>query len=81
MIAGVIVGAGRGGREGREGLERCGRRDGSWRWGCAGSQGPGDDEPGGAGEEPRCSAWLMSKTIWISFVFSVFVPHVLFTSV
>lgn len=48
----------------------------SWRWGCAGSQGPGNDEPGGVGEEPRCSAWLMRLTSWIQcslpffFVFS-----------
>lgn len=55
------------------------RRDGSWRWGCAGSQGPGDDEPGGVGEEPRCSAWLMRKTSslqpslpFVSFQFSNF---------
>lgn len=29
--------------------------------GYAGSQGPGDDELGGVGDEPRCSAWLMRK--------------------
>lgn len=52
MIAGVIIGAGRGGRDEA-------KRNGWWRWGFAGSQGPGDDEPGGAGEEPKCYAWLM----------------------
>lgn len=58
MIAGVIIGAGRGGGKGwRDEAER----DGSWKWGCAGSHGSGDDEPGGVGEQPRCSAWLMRK--------------------
>lgn len=30
-------------------------------WGCAGSQGPGDDELGGVGDEPRCCAWIMRE--------------------
>lgn len=51
----MIIGAGRGGREG--GMV------GSLRWGCAGSQGPGNDEPGGVGDEPRCSAWLMREKL------------------
>lgn len=40
-------------------------RDGSWRWGCPGSLGPGNDEPGGVGEEPRCSAWLMRRASYL----------------
>lgn len=55
MIAGVIIGAGRGGGKGwRDEAER----DGSWKWGCAGSHGSGDDEPGGVGEQPRCKQAL-----------------------
>lgn len=45
--------------------------------GCAGSQGPGDDEPGGVGEEPRCSAWLMRKARELQRL----VLHLLFVSV
>lgn len=69
MIAGVIIGVG---SEGREGLGRCGSRDGSCRWGCAGSHGPGDDEPGGVGEEPRCSAWLMREAAHTLLSFFLF---------
>lgn len=37
-----------------------GAGDGGWGGaGIAGSQGPGDDELGDVGDEPRCSAWLM----------------------
>lgn len=44
------------------GCDYRGREGGGWlRWGCAGSQGPGDDEPRGAGEQPRRSAWLMRE--------------------
>lgn len=58
MILGVIIEAGMGGRGG---WQDKAERDGSQRWGCAGSHGPGDDKLGGVGEEPRCSAWLISE--------------------
>lgn len=64
MIAGVIIGAGRGWGCAKEGLEDEAGGMESWRLGRAGSQGPGDDELGGVGDEPRCSAWLMRKASW-----------------
>lgn len=57
-------------------------RDGSWRWGCAGSSGPGDDELGGVGEEPGCSAWLMRETKLQPFLpFLLSILHLILTPV
>lgn len=58
----MIIGAGRG-RDGgilQRGMAHGGG-GGDGVGGYAGSQGPGDDELGGVGDEPRCSAWLMRK--------------------
>lgn len=62
LIRGCDCGCDYRGWKGREGWRDKAERDGSWRWGFAGSEGPGNDELGGVGEEPRCSACLMRKT-------------------
>lgn len=60
----MIIGVGRG-RDGgilQRGMAHGGGGGGAGQGEDAGSQGPGDDELGGVGDEPRCSAWLMRKT-------------------